>query len=334
MHVALFCDLKHNTGLLSLAKTETKMKADKKTTIRGTIEAIRYRSSDGFCIFSVLDSPGSEEVFGSRPTVNCKGFLPATTEIGDIVTITGTIEQHLKYGAQLKVDSAVPEPPDTDSEEGVTRLLMKLPGIGRIKAEKAIKELGYSKAWECALSDPGKIGVKPSDCDRAKEIAISLSVNYEIVVALLGFGMTDHEINKVIACYGQDAVKIVTSEPYQMISDIDGFGFSRVDGIALKAGIAPRNHSRVMAAILYILESSENEGNIFFPASVLCAKAQDFLETSAMKHQVPLVNLPGYGEVKNGILGLRDEGLVVIDKQKIFSSYLLNAEKSILGALG
>jgi len=294
-------------------------------TIIGTVLAIRFRSSENFAIYS-LEIPLIQE------TITCKGIIPETTGIGDVLELEGKYINDPKFGRQFAHVKSIPEKPDVNSSAGVKKLLQRLPGIGPVTAQLAIDKLGHEKAWEAALKDPSLLGIDDKEKqEKVKYLAASLTTNYEAIIYLLGIGLTDRQSSLVMSKYGEHAIATVSQDPYRLL-EIDSFGFMTVDGIALKAGITPANNSRIMACVMFILNSSEADGNIYFPGKVLAAKAEDFLVISAEKHRVPLIHLPGFQEIRSAIMALRDEGKVVIDSGNVFSKKLLDDEKTIMDA--
>lgn len=306
------------------------MGSKKQTKINGTISQIKFRSSEGWAVFTVTDETNASE-FGVKIT-NCTGTLCESINIGDDVECTGTFIKDKTYGTQLKCDSVVPAAPDVNSNEGVQKLLQKLPGVGLATAKKAIKDHGHEKAWDYALNNPEKIGVKKTNVDLAKEIASSLVHDREALVYLLGIGLSDNQAAKIIKRYNSKAIDVVKNTPYELISSIDGFGFMIVDGIALKSGIHAGSESRIMACVDFILNSSENEGNTYIHGKRLCAMGEDFLIESAKKHMVPLNNMPGYQEIRAAIYKLQSEKKVRIEAGLVFSRELMQAEEEIFQA--
>lgn len=298
--------------------------------IKGVVSTIRYRSHDGWSVFSIAVETEDEQF---PLTINCTGSLADSIQIGDNVTCTGSTVKNKQYGDQLKCYFVIPEAPDVNSEEGVLKLLTRLPGIGTKKAEIAVKKFGANKAWNYALNKPAIIGVREEDSVAAMEIAKALVNDYEALVFFLGVGLTDSQSAKILKRFGEKSIEVVRNEPYRLIKDIDGFGFMIVDGIALKAGIPPQAPARIMACVSYLLESSENDGHTYFHGKRLCAMGADFLIESAKQHQVPLNKMPGYEEIRAAIYQLQEEGFVKIDDGRVFSTRLKNSEQIIYNAL-
>ncbi|MGT2471878.1 helix-hairpin-helix domain-containing protein [Paraburkholderia terrae] len=60
----------------------------------------------------------------------------------------------------------------------------------------------------------------------------------EIMVFLHGNGVSTSRAVRIFKTYGQDAIAIVTENPYRLARDIRGIGFLSADTIAQKIGIA------------------------------------------------------------------------------------------------
>lgn len=58
---------------------------------------------------------------------------------------------------------------------------------------------------------------------------------------------------KIYKVYGDQAIEVVSKNPYQLATDIYGIGFITADTIARKIGIAPDSDFRYQAGLLYVL---------------------------------------------------------------------------------
>lgn len=289
---------------------------------KGTINSISYRSVENWSVFSVGG-------------MTCTGILPSMVDVGHEILCEG-IWVDSKYGKQLKCSSVAPAEVDTNSENGVAQLLTLLPGIGKIKAKNAVKELGPELAWKAAQECPSYLGV--STVEKSLDVkgkALGLIGEYKATTYLLGIGLTENQTNKVIKKYGVDgAINQVRTEPYQLINDISGFGFRIVDGIALKAGLKSDCDQRVLACILFCLDDNEkNNGNVWFYGGKLVKIVIEELMESAMSQGKPVVTVE-YSTVKKLIHQLAKAGRVFVDGKKVYSAELLRAEKVIYEAMG
>jgi exodeoxyribonuclease V alpha subunit len=297
------------------------MSAEKKT-ITGEISGIKYKSADGWGVFTIHGQ--------SLPFT---GILAEMVEVGSEVTCTGIIEVG-KFGRQMKCESIVPSAPDISTDAGVAKLLQRLPGIGPKKAMMAVQTHGHKIAWELALTDPEKIGVHPGQAEEAVSISNSLLESYETTVYLLGIGLTDHQAATIQKVFGAQTIEIVSRDPYRLLQ-IDGFGFLTVDKIALKAGISLCNPSRISSCILYVInDSATNGGHVWHSGWKLSETVIETLNHAAIKAEVPMSNLPDIEQIRQQVHFLRAEKKISIDKGKVSSPELLRAELSILDFVG
>ena len=74
---------------------------------------------------------------------------------------------------------------------------------------------------------------------------------------------------KIYKQYGDQAIEIVSKNPYQLATDIYGIGFITADTIARKLGIAPDSDFRYQAGLLYVLSQAGEEGHCFLPVKKL-----------------------------------------------------------------
>lgn len=85
----------------------------------------------------------------------------------------------------------------------------------------------------------------------------------EIYIKLDKYGLTNNAIQKLIKQYGSPSIVVakVEANPYILIEEVDGIGWSKADGMALKSGIDEYSIKRVKAYIKYYLDNEANNGN-------------------------------------------------------------------------
>lgn len=302
------------------------MKPDKKVKVTGEISSIKFRNSEGWSVFQVKTTDPDPMFCG---VTTCTGTLASMIDVGTSVTCTGVIEVG-KFGRQVKCDQVVPAAPDVSTDAGVIKLLQRLPGIGPKKAMMAVQQFGHKEAWRLAGIDPEKIGVKAEHKNLAISIAATLLESYEATVYLLGIGLTDYQAGLIYGKYGKESIKVVSEDPYRLIDDIDGMGFITVDKIALKAGVSVGNPARITACILYVLDDSQsNGGNIWHNGWSLVEIVLQTLTDTAMKAEVSISGAPDKDEVRKQVHFLQAEGKIAINKGRVFSKTLLDAESAI-----
>jgi exodeoxyribonuclease V alpha subunit len=83
---------------------------------------------------------------------------------------------------------------------------------------------------------------------------------------------------RIYKTYGQDAVAVVTENPYRLAQDIRGIGLLSADTIAQKGGIARDSPLRARAGVSYALAEAASEGHCGLPRSELVSLAAKLLD--------------------------------------------------------
>jgi exodeoxyribonuclease V alpha subunit len=76
---------------------------------------------------------------------------------------------------------------------------------------------------------------------------------------------------RIYKTYGNDAVRVISENPYRLARDIRGIGFRTADQIAIKVGIEKSALIRVRAGVSYALAEAMNEGHCGLPLAELTA---------------------------------------------------------------
>ncbi len=98
------------------------------------------------------------------------------------------------------------------------------------------------------------------------------------MIFLQSHGVSSTYAARIYKRYGNDAIKIVQDNPYQLATDIFGIGFITADKIAQKLGFAKDSDLRAQAGILYVLHEMAEEGHVYFPYEKLIEKCREMLD--------------------------------------------------------
>ncbi len=224
------------------------------TTIRGRVEAIFY-SSPKFSAGRLLTTDGDH--------VNFAGALMAS--VHDALVLTGTWTIDSRYGRQLKVTSFTFD--QHLDASGLANFLAHHPdvrGIGPVKAERIA--LAFGEDFDRAIEH---------EPDRVAEVAkVSLEVVHQLRTVWIGyrhfnsvatwlasFGLTHHQITTLIKKFGNATSAVLKRDPYVLVHELPGFGFRRVDEIALKMGATKDHPSRIRAGIVACVFERVGEGD-------------------------------------------------------------------------
>src|SRR5208337_4533834 len=86
---------------------------------------------------------------------------------------------------------------------------------------------------------------------------------------------------RIYKTYGNDAVQIMSENPYRLAKDIRGIGFKTADAIAMKLGIEKTAMIRARAGISFALTEALNDGHCGLPRDELLPLAIKLLEIPA-----------------------------------------------------
>jgi exodeoxyribonuclease V alpha subunit len=129
---------------------------------------------------------------------------------------------------------------------------------------------------------------------------------------------------RIYKTYGNDAVRVISENPYRLARDIRGIGFRTADQIAAKVGIEKTALVRVRAGISYALAEAMNEGHCGLPRAELTALTGKLLEVPE-----PLIETALESELEAGEV-VADQ---IEDRHCVFLAGLYRAEQTIAGRL-
>lgn len=223
----------------------------------------------------------------------------------DMVVFEGKYENS-KYGLQLKVTQYRPDM-RLDSV-GLVRFLStckKFKGIGEVRARELVDRFGEGFD-EVVTHAPERLcevrGVTPEIASGIREEWLRRRQQANAITFLAAFGLTPYQVDKLLEAFGDDAVQVVTENPYILMEKVDGFGFRRADEVALKTGVERSNPHRIRAGLVYTMQKASEEGNT-------CLVRPDFL-----RQAVDLLVLDGadaFDRVRDGLASLVGEGELV-----------------------
>lgn len=166
---------------------------------------------------------------------------------------------HPKFGIQYEASTIYKKPLSTREEQKTF--------LGALITERQLNKIcsAYPSENLIDLIEDDKLdvslidGVGERTYSKIKE-KIKESRKYETAIIELGkFGLNYKSISALSDKYGSPDLLIqkVNENPY-ILTELDGYGFKRVDDIALALGVPLTSKYRIMACIEFILESQAN----------------------------------------------------------------------------
>src|SRR5450755_1721052 len=229
--------------------------------LQGIIERVTFHSEESGYTIARLKTP--EE----RDLVTIVGRFP-DIHAGQTLRLSGYWREHPKYGQQFQTLHAQETKPATLT--GLEKYLGSglIKGIGPMTAKRIVAHFGLEtlniieEHSERLIEIPGiaRKRVEMITSAWAAQKAIK-----EVMVFLQGHGVSTTYAVKIFKQYGDQAIEVVSNNPYQLATDIYGIGFSTADTIARNMGIAPDSPFRYQAGITHVLNTAAEDGHCFLP---------------------------------------------------------------------
>lgn len=285
-------------------------------TLTGLVERVVYHTEEtGYCILKVIPK-------GRRETLSLIGKAPRVVA-GEQFEAKGHWETTRDYGAQFKADKLKLTRPD--SSDGIEKYLGSglIEGIGPAYAKRLVKKFG-SAIFEIIENESAKLeGVEGIGRKRRQEIRESWMKQksvHNIMLFLHQHGISSSRALRIHKAYGEEALSVLTTNPYRLAQDIHGIGFKTADGIAHQMGVARDAPERLRAGILHVLETAAGSGH--------CCLSED----KVSEQTVQLLGCDG-GMMKEQVENLIGSSLLerhdLNSQPVLYLPYLRAAERSI-----
>ncbi|CCQ57057.1 SF1B family DNA helicase RecD2 [Crocosphaera watsonii] len=256
-----------------MMSTITASSREKEETLTGVVERITYHAPDsGYTVAKM-------QVKGWRDLLTIIGNFP-NIQAGMTLTVNGHWHDHPKHGQQFQVKNYTESKPATltGMEKYLGSGLIK--GVGpvtarRIVAHFQLETLDIIENQIERLAEVPGIGKK-----RVKMIQDTWSEQKlikDVMIFLQGHGVSTTYAVKIFKQYGNNAISMVSENPYQLAIDIFGIGFHTANQIAIQVGISPWSKYRYKSGVLHILSQAADEGHCFLPLPELVNQADELL---------------------------------------------------------
>ena len=224
--------------------------------LAGVVERVTFHNPEnGFCVLRV-------KARGQRDLVTVVGHAAMITA-GEFVQISGTWVNDHTHGPQFRASFLKVSPPTT--LEGIERYLASgtIRGIGPVYAKRLVREFGEA-VFDLIEQHPERLQeVTGIGTKRAARIIAGWAeqkVIREIMLFLHANGVGTSRAVRIYKTYGNDAVRVISENPYRLARDIRGIGFRTADQIAAKVGIEKTALVRVRAGISFALAEAMDDG--------------------------------------------------------------------------
>lgn len=243
--------------------------------LKGIVDRVTFHNPDnGWSILRVMpfNNPQGQETVIVHQT---KVFAGATMEF------QGSWITHPKYGRQFQATIAKEKKPATTAalEKYLGSGLIK--GVGPKTAKKIVKHFNkdtldiFEKNIERLTEVPG---IAQKKLDMISAAWTEHRAIREVMMFLQSHGISTLFAVRIYKEYGDNAIRLVTEDPYRLANDFYGIGFFSADKVALSIGLEPDSQQRILAGIKHVLAASRNFGHCYLTASQIDKDVKELLE--------------------------------------------------------
>jgi exodeoxyribonuclease V alpha subunit len=295
-------------------------------SIQGIVERVTFHNETNG--WSVLKVKCFNE-FETIPVIvhQTKVFAGATMKF------YGSWSNHQKFGRQFTANRAEERKPASAAalEKYLGSGLIK--GVGPKTAKKIVSHFGdqtlsiFEESIDELLLVPGIAQKKLNGIRVAWE---EHKVIRDVMLFLQGHGISTLFAVRIFKKYGQQAIRLVTENPYRLANDFYGIGFFSADKVALSLGIALDAPVRIFAAIRHILAASRDNGHCYLTVDQISAGINELLalDISALLHSY-LQQMEKENFLKKRILIAKDQSQLIC----YYSKTLYFDEKNSAGKI-
>jgi len=208
----------------------------------------------------------------------------AAINAGEFISATGWWTTDREHGLQFKAATVTTTQPTT--LEGIEKYLGSgmIRGIGPVYARALVQAFGDA-VFDLIEQEPKRLReVTGIGAKRATRIVAGWADQKairEIMLFLHANGVGTSRAVRIYKTYGQDAIALISENPYRLARDIRGIGFRTADQVASRLGIDKEAMIRVRAGLSFGLAEATGSGHCGLPEAELTRSTVALIEVRA-----------------------------------------------------
>jgi exodeoxyribonuclease V alpha subunit len=241
------------------------------------LERVTYHNAEnGFCVLRV-------KARGQRDLVVVTGHA-AVISAGEFISATGVWINDRDHGLQFKATHVTTTQPTT--LEGIEKYLGSgmIRGIGPTYAHALVRAFREA-VFDLIEQEPQRLrevtGIGEKRAARIVAGWAEQKAIREIMLFLHAHGVGTSRAVRIFKTYGQEAIALITENPYRLSRDIRGIGFRTADQVAAKLGIEKEANIRLRAGLSFGLSEATGDGHCGLPVADLIKATAALIEVRA-----------------------------------------------------
>ena len=299
------------------------MEQEERTYIKGEVGHVIFHNEENFYTVAVINILETTEDFKEKK-ITVVGTLPKL-EQNDVYLFFGAIKDHPRFGLQYQVEQFRRDIPQTT--QGMIMYLSseRFPGIGKKTASQIVDVLG-ERAITKILENKSVLEKIPKLSTEKANLIYEQLVEHQgieqVIIALSKYGFGIELSIKIYQVYKQQTLDVISTNPYQLIIDVEGVGFKKADMLGEAVGISGNHPDRLQAGCLYLLnELCMQEGHVYLPTEQLIKEVIDLLSNTTTITKA---------EIEEQLVVLEEEGKIVSEEKRLYVKTLYYAEKGLV----
>ncbi|RWZ60877.1 ATP-dependent RecD-like DNA helicase [Halobacillus fulvus] len=288
---------------------------------------IFHNESEHFSIASINVKETNEDL--KEKSLVIKGHFSPLEE-GELYIFYGEFQNHKKFGLQYEVKMYNRVLPET--RDGLVMYLSSdlFKGIGKKTAERIIDHLG-EQAISRILQDRSILDDIPKlPKEKADQLYQSLQEHQgfeHVMIQLSQYGFGLKLSQKIYEVFKDQTLAVIEEDPYQLVFNVEGFGFHRADEMARAQSLSHDHPTRIRAACLYIMQKNMSDGHVFLPTKECLVQVEQLLN-QGLDPEI------SFEQLSEQIIHLGDEKHVFIEDDRLYLPSLYFAENGFCRHIG
>ncbi len=244
-------------------------------TLEGCLERITYANPANHYTVARFAANGIQQ------PITITGYL-GEVHPGEALRISGCWETHPKYGDQFRVENHEIAPPS--SADDIRRLLASgaITGVGPQLAARLVERFGDDTLGVIG-SEPERLvqveGIGPSRAAHIHAAWREQADWRQLLQALAQMGIRSTLAAPLFAHFGNEAVGIISEDPYRLMAELPELGFELADQLAQRSARPIDPFVRGCAWLRHLLHRLAADGHT-------CMREEDLLEGSDERHGI------------------------------------------------